>query len=108
MKKGLEFFKTAEPGSLPASILTNMVPLLLSHDDMDGVEYLMSVFADSIKSYNDKPANIELVQLSTCLLQIACYRTIRQSGSYFFDDERVRNFVQAVLERMGRQDVVDE
>ena len=48
------------------------------------------------------------MQLSTCLLQIACYRTIRQSGSYFFDDERVRNFVQAVLERMGRQDVVDE
>lgn len=108
VKKGLEFFKTAEPGSLPASILTNMGPLLLSHDDMDGVEYLMSVFANSIKSYNDKPANIELVQLSTCLLQIACYRTIRQSGGYFFDDERVRNFVQAVLERMGRQDVVDE
>lgn len=61
--------------------------------------------ADEIEGIRSEIKDLKVIH--SLALGIA-ERTIRQSGSYFFDDERVRNFVQAVLERMGRQDVVDE
>lgn len=109
VKKGLEYCKVYNKDSdMPMHIMASMIPLMLTMNDIDGVEYLMGISAESLKYKGDKPTDIEISNLSLCLLQIACYRIMAFEKGLYFSDSRVHKFICDYLNRIGKNELIDD
>lgn len=101
--KAIEFCKIADSTvSQYIGIISQCIPLLLSRENLDGVEYMIETMASTLANLKDAPAKLDETFIYNALLQIACWRVIKLNKCEYFDDDRVKDIIEKYSKSIGK------